>query len=208
MNKRNLIFVLVFFLALSACAPTSDLIPIETVFAATHSALMAQTEAARARETATPIPTNTRRPTLTPIPSSTTFVLTPTFTPTVTLVPTATQVTSGSGNVLYSCNIRTISPTSGYIAKPNERIRWTWYVENMGTTKWWPKTMVAAYSSGAEHYVDKEIALEDPTDVGETGIFSVRLIAPKEPGTYTTTWSLKKGIHYFCYTKLVIVVKK
>ncbi len=207
----RLLILLMFLFLLSACAPSTPqpLVPIETVFAATMDAINAQTAAAMPpTATFTPTPINTRRPTLTPVPSATAVVLTPTFTPTITPVYTPTNITSGSGNVLYACELVQLSPGSGYEAKPNEKFRWVWKVRNIGTKKWWTDTMFAAYASGSEFYVKKEFALGSPTDIGEVGVFSIKMQAPKEPGTYTTTWSLKKGIHTFCYAQLKIVVKK
>ena len=209
MKKYSPIFILlVFFLILSACAPVEQVIPIETVFAATHAAIMAQTAAAMPKETATPTPINTRRPTMTSFPTATIVVLSPTHTPTLTPAYTPTNITSGSGNVLYACELVKLSPGSGYIVKPRERFKWTWTVRNIGTTKWWTDTMFVTYASGAQYHLKKEFSLGSPTDIDETGVFVIKMEAPKEPGTYTTTWSLKKGIHTFCYAQLRIVVKK
>lgn len=208
---KRILMALTFLLLLSACAPSTPepIVPIETVFAATMNAINAQTAAAMpATSTPTPTPINTRRPTITPQPSSTAVVLTPTFTPTITPVYTPTNITSGSGNVLYACELVELSPRSGHEVKPNEKFRWVWKVRNIGTKKWWTDTMFVTYVSGSKFYVKKEYALGDPTDIGEIGVFSIKMQAPKEPGTYTTTWSLKKGIHSFCYAQLKIVVKK
>ena len=168
MKKYSLVFILLaFFLTFSACAPVEQAIPIETVFAATHAAIMAQTAAAMPKETTTPTPINTRRPTMTPFPSATIVVLTPTHTPTLTPVYTPTNITSGSGNVLYACEIVKLSPESGYIVKPNERFKWTWTVKNIGTTKWWTDTMFVTYASGAQYHLKKEFSLGDPTASSE-----------------------------------------
>jgi hypothetical protein len=80
-------------------------------------------------------------------------------------------------------------------------------VRNIGTKKWWTDTMFVTYVSGAEYYIKKEFALGSPTDIDEIGVFSIKMQAPEKPGTYTTTWSLKKGIHSFCYAQLKIIVK-
>ena len=209
MKKYSPIYILlVFFFTLSACTPAEPPVPIETVFAATHAALMAQTAAAKSRETNTPTAINTLRPTITPIPSATGFVLTLTFTPTVTPVPSPTNVTSGSGNVLYACEIISLSPKSDYYVKPNEKFKWTWQVRNIGTTKWLPDTMLVGYESGSKYYIKKNYPLERTTRVGETGLFNIKMQAPKEPGTYTTTWALQRGIHTFCYGQLRIIVQE
>ncbi len=207
---RPLYIFLILFFVLSSCtpAPAPTLLPIETVFAATHGAIMSQTAAAKPLETDTPQPTETRAPTLTPVPSATNVVLVPTITPTPTAIPSPTNITSGSGNVLYACELVQLNPGDTYVVKPNESFHWVWRVRNIGTKKWFPDTMFLKYARGAEYYIKKKAPLGDPTDVGEVGIFRIKMQAPKEPGTYTTTFSLNKGIHYFCYFKLKIIVKK
>jgi len=213
MKKYSPIYILLILsFILSACtsAPEQPLIPVETVFAATYAAIQAKTAAAMPSNTPTPI--DTRRPTLTPYPSATTYVLilTQTFTPTITITPSPTNVTSGSGTVLYACEFLGQLPDSTYTAKPDEVIRWVWTVRNIGTTRWYPDSMFVAYANGAKIYAgkDKKFPLKTAANVGETGEFTIRLRAPKEPGKYTTVWALKKGIHNFCYATLVVNVKK
>ena len=210
---RALYICLITILSLSACTPVATPQPpsLETIVAATYAAAKAQTEAAMPSETPIPTTPTAARSTLTPFPTATTFVL-PSFTPTFTITPTpaytATNITSGSGDIIYACNIIKLSPESGYVVKPNEDFKWIWEVENIGTAKWWPDTAYIRYSRGAEFHVKKQAAVGDPTDPGEIGIFKVKMHAPKEPGSYTTTWSIRKGIHEFCFAQLKIIVKK
>ena len=212
MNKYQYLFgLLIFFLAISACSPTpvAEAIPIETVFAATYAAIQAQTAAAMpATETPTPTPINTRKPTITPYPSATHVVLTVTHTPSIPPQASATNITSGSGTVLYACNILSTSPESGFEVKPKEKFKWTLRIENIGTTRWTPDTMFLQYVRGSQFHLDKRASLGDPTRVGDSGIFVVKMEAPKELGRYTTTWALHKGIHEFCFVQFVIYVKK
>ncbi len=209
-NHRAYIFLVLLF-ALSSCAPaTPTLLPIETVFAATHGAIMSQTAAAKSLETATPQSTHTHAPTITPFPSATTVLLNivATSTPTTTPIPSPTNITSGSGNILYACELVQLSPENDYIVKPNESFHWVWHVRNIGTTKWYPDTVSVKYARGAQYYIKKEAPLGDTINIGDVALFRIKMQAPKEPGTYTTTFSLKKGIHYFCYFNLRIIVKK
>jgi hypothetical protein len=211
MKKYQITYILLtLLLLLSGCAPApvAAPLPIETVFAATHAALMAQTAAAMPKESATPTLAPTLRPTQTLAPTSTFVVLAPTNTPTATIVPTATNVTSGSGEVVYSCEILNLSPKNGYVVKPKEKIIWEWEVKNIGTRKWWSDAVMVTYSRGASFHNNKKYFLDSPTDIGETGTFRVKMEAPTAPGKYTTTWSMRKGIHYFCYAQFQIVVKK
>ena len=211
MKKNRLIFILLIsLLALSACAPKPkvEALPIETVFAATYAAIMAQTAAAEPMETLVPTSVSTLRPTSTSFPTATIVVLAPTNTPTLTPPSTPTNITSGSGNVLYACNILSPSPQSGYLVKPGERFTWTWQVENIGTTRWRGDSMSVVYIRGTYYALEKEYPLGDHINVGDNDILTIRMQAPKEPGTYITTWSLEKGIHNFCYAQLRIIVRK
>ncbi len=216
MKKYSLIYIfLIALIALSGCTPAvpaQPYIPVETIVAATYAAISAQTEAAR--PTATPIPptaTATRPPgTATPTPTAT-FVLasfTPSFTPTNTPKPTATNVVAGSGNVTYSCNIISLSPENGTQVKAGEEFDWIWRVENIGNVTWTKDEVMVIYSSGAEYAKRDKVALKSNTAPGQTAEFRVRMLAPKQPGRYTTTWSMRKGIHYFCYAQLQIYVVK
>ncbi|MBT7081161.1 MAG: hypothetical protein HN929_06830 [Chloroflexi bacterium] len=214
MKKYRVLYIcLITILAISACTPVAIPQPpsIETIVAATYAAAQAQTAAAMPSETPIPTTPTAVRATLTPFPTATTFVLpsfTPTFTASPTPVYTVTNITSGSGDIIYACNIVSISPESGYVVKPREEFKWVWEVENIGTAKWWPDTAFIRYSRGTEYHVKKEAAIEDPTEPGEIGYFRVKMRAPKDPGTYTTTWSIRKGIHEFCFAQLRIVVKE
>ena len=213
MKKYRFFYMpLIVLLSLSGCIFTPvEAVSIETIAAATYAVIQAQTAAAMPIATLVPPTLTELRSTLTPYPTSTTFVIlspTPTLTSTATPAYTATNATSGSGTILYACDVLSTSPESVYVVKPNEKFKWTLNVKNTGTAKWWPDSTYIKYSHGAEYYVDKESAIERPTDPEETGIFIVKMQAPKGPGTYTTTWSMRKGIHYFCYVQLRIVVKK
>ncbi len=208
-HHATYIFFAILF-ALSSCAPaTPALLPIETVFAATHSVILTQTARAKSAETATPLATNTLAPTPTPFPSATTVILdiVATSTPTVLPTITPTNITSGSGNVLYACELVSLSPKDGYVAKPNEKFKWIWRVTNIGTKKWQANATSAKYVRGTPFYKDKEVSLSKNTQVGDVGEFRIPMVAPHDPGTYTIVYSLKRGIHTFCYYDLTITVK-
>ena len=212
---QSLTLLLLVALFLTSCVPTvpeQPYIPVETIVAATYAAISAQTEAARPPNTPTPLPpTPTRRPgTATPTPTVT-FVIssvTPTFTPTPTTEPTAANVTSGSGTVLYACNIISLTPQNVYQVKANETFTWTWQVENIGTTVWDPSTASVNFAGGTRLASQKNYPLIDRTKPGQTTTLTIKMHAPGQAGTYTSTWSLRKDIHTFCYAKLEIEVIK
>ena len=208
-----LILFSIISLALASCAPApTPVVSIETIVAATYSASVAQTEAARPPNTPTPIlPTATRTcppSTDTPTPTATFIIasITPTFTPTATVQPTATTVTSGSGNLLYSCNILSMSPRDKVRVSPKESIRWIWQIENSGTTRWDPDDVGVRFSSGDRLSSKNAFSIDGPAKPGQNTTAKLTLYAPKEPGTYITTWSLRKDIHYFCYATLEVEV--
>ncbi len=214
-EKYRLVYILLIaVIALSGCtpAPAQPYIPVETIVAATYAVIAAQTEAAR--PTATPIPptaTVTRPPgTATPTPTAT-FVLstfTPSFTPTNTPKPTATNVVAGSGNVTYACNIISLLPENGSEVKAGEEFDWIWRVENIGNATWQKDEVMVVYSSGVDFAKRDKVVLKDNTVPGEVAEFRVRMLTPKEPGRYTTNWSMRKGIHFFCYAQLQVYAVK
>lgn len=211
-KKYHSLYILVAVgLLLSGCAaPKQAYVPVETIVAATYAAISAQTAAARPPNTPTPLPpTATHRPgTATPLPSAT-FVLS-TFTPfatsTSTPEPTATNVISGSGTAFYICNILSISPENVYRVKANQDFTWAWQIENIGTTVWEPDSAKFVYMGGAQLSNKTDVRLNDRTKPGQITYFSIKMHAPREPGTYTTTWAMRKNIHTFCYAKLKIEV--
>jgi len=212
MKKYSSFYILlVFVLVLSGCIPTPEapFVSVETIVAATYVAIQAQTEAVI--PTATPIPPTPTKlfATFTPIATSTSFIvssLTPV--PTATMPPslTPTKVTSGSGDLLYSCEVVGSSPASGFEVKKNKEFTWTLHVKNTGTTRWKSGETKLAHIKGAEYYILRRVLIEKPTAPGEIGEFRVALYAPEEPGRYTSTWTMRKGIHDFCVIKYQIYV--
>ena len=215
MLKKHPLLVIFISAALlvSACAPTPPpYVPIETIVAATYAAISAQTEAARPPNTPTPLPPTPTRPvgTATATPTAT-FVLasiTPTFTPSSTPEPTATTLVSGSGNLSYSCIILSSSPTSVSRVKTGSEIQWALQIENSGTSRWDPKDVEVRFSGGTNLASKKAFEISGPAKPGQNITIKIKLNAPKEPGVYTTTWVLKKGIHQFCNMDLEIEAYK
>ena len=205
---------LIFALLLSGCGPAmpQESVSIETIVAATYAAIAAQTEAARPSATVTPLPPTATRPpgTATPTPTAT-FVIstrTPTFTPTASPEPTATYVTSQSGLLLYACNILSLSPRDSTEVKAGKSFVWTWTVENTGNTRWDPSTMDVYFTGGTKVTKTNSFPISNPAKPGSTTDVKIKIVAPKEPGTYSTTWALRKGVHRFCYVKLNLAVSK
>ena len=211
--EHLLYLLLVVVIALSGCSPATPApyVPVETIVAATYAAISAQTQAARPPNTPTPPPPTATHPPSTDTPTPTvTFVistLTPPATSTPTPEPTRTNVTSGSGTVLYSCNINSTSPANGAELKAGQDFLWVWQVQNTGTTTWKPDTLKVVYDSGEQLSAKNSFSTDDVTKPGDVTQIKLKMHTPKAPGTYRTIWFLRKEIHSFCYVELKIIVK-
>ena len=64
------------------------------------------------------------------------------------------------------------------------------------------------YQSGDKFHIISGYDLSKSVPVGVTTDIVVDMEAPKNPGTYTTYWTLKKGDAKFCKVSLTIVVKE
>ena len=208
---RPLYLILVVALVLASCTPSvpeQPYIPVETIVAATYAVISAQTEAARPTETSTPLPPTATRPPDTETPTPTvTFVIktsTPSLTPTSTAKPTATNVVSQSGDLLYACKILSQSPRNVHRVKVKETFQWSWQIENAGNTIWDPSDTKAIYTSGTMLANKKDYPITDRIKPGNSASFTLKVTAPSGPGKYTTTWSMRTGIHSYCYVTLEI----
>jgi hypothetical protein len=199
-------------LALS-CAPLS-VIGLPTQAPGAVDTMVAQTAAAAASRTASVAATATATSTFTPTPSRTPTV-TPTFTPTYiflfkTSTPSRTLTPSGGGYSTdpYHCEFISQTPANGSSMKPRADFDWDWKVRNNGTKRWDVGSVDYLYVSGDKFY--KQDSYDLPRDVGTGGTveLTVDMVAPKNPGTYTTTWGLMTGKTIFCRVSFQIVVSK
>jgi hypothetical protein len=62
------------------------------------------------------------------------------------------------------------------------------------------------YSSGAKIHKVSGYDLDSNVRVGNTIEVGVDMQAPKDPGTYTTTWTMRAGNRTFCTMTLTIAV--
>ena len=203
----SLIFLISSCLPFNASAPQPDAPNVETIVAATYAASVAQTKAVLPPPTETPL--NTATPTKTPIPATITPTLTPTFifvlpspTPSLTHTPEPSP-TPG----LFACAFISQSPGRSDTLNPGEGFKWIWTVSNTGTKEWIAADVKYFYVSG-DRLHDKDIqGIPNNVIPGNEVTLKVAMTAPKNPGSYTTTWALKRGSQVFCYTALTITVK-
>ncbi len=163
---------------------------------------------ARMNPTATITPTRTRRP-----PTSTpTETATLTFTPfkSATLTPTKTNQPVPTRTRTYyisdSARLYDQNPEDFTVLAPGQDFDITWVVRNTGTREW-TKKYAYKYEDGTKGYRQESYYLQKPVKrLAETKLV-VDMIAPKEPGQYTTRWVLanEKDIAFatFFFTFLV-----
>ena len=197
-----------------ACAPALATPSVPTVDPGAVGTFIAQTVIAAGTQTAASIPTFTPSPTLTPTVNTETPSPTPTATvifilssSTPVVIPTFTS--SGGGGTSsenFSCDVRRVSPANGTRFNPRDDFDAIWTVRNNGQRNWDRNSIDILYSSGAKIHkvsgydLDKNVQVGDSIDVG------VDMQAPKDSGTYTTTWVMRRGDNAFCTLTLTIVV--
>ena len=223
---------LVAFLLLAGCAqaigqPTST--PQETIAIPTTTVVTEPMSTSTL--TVTPIPLATHRPTPVESPSLTpaatirplasytrgptgTRTRTPTITPTNTLYvrPPIGGITWTPHVPSYACSALTISPKWGTVVKPRTDFIAEWKVYNTGANMWHVDDIVGGFVSGERmHNPDNgAIIISFTVYVGDKINIQKHMVPPKEPGTYTSIWGLRKTNkkEFFCLFDVMITVAK
>jgi len=211
--------MLMWFLALAvvmACVPTLSSAPpaVSTLDPNTINQIIAQTAIAASTQTALAIPTSTPTETYTPTATGTktpTPTITETFifiynSPTPFVVQLATATFKPTSNKNYACEIIE-SPKNNEIYDPRVEFKVKWRVRNVGKKAWERAEIDFAYVSGDKFHRVDGYDLSRTTLIGEVADLFVDMRAPKDPGTYTTHWSVFHGTEEFCKLKLTINVK-
>ena len=199
--------------------PTSAPDAVETIIFET--AMVARTQTAELlppTQTATNTPA-TKRPTFTPLPTSTDIVLPPTYTPVV--LPSFT-LSAGSGGDnstktpspnthdytgTLACALVGKNPSDGTVFRPREKFVMHWTVKNTGTASWKLHTIDYRYIGGDRFHERKRYDFKYILDPGETYTIELDFRAPKEPGSYKTTWVVGLNKGGLCKMTIAIVVK-
>lgn len=196
--------------SLATPLPPPDPGAINTFIAQTVNAAATQTSAAMPTSTHTPTFTPTPRNTDTPTPTFTSTVIFILSTPTPLVIPTFTVVSSGGGessSANYACQVVSLSPANGTTFGSRADFDAVWRVKNIGQ-KVWDRTQVDyRYTSGDKIH---KVAIYDlSANVPKNGTTDliVDMVAPKNAGTYTTTWNMYVGSKSFCNMSLRIVVQ-
>jgi Ig-like domain from next to BRCA1 gene len=226
MSTRNMKFLFWFaILALvMACAP-SLATPFPTANPNQVNQFIALTANAAATQTAAVLPTSSPTATVTPTPRNTetatlTFTSTVIFilsSPTKPVPPTLVIIGGGgsggggssgggSSSSNYACQVVSVSPSNGSSFKSRDDFDTTWRVKNTGQKNWDRNSVDFVYLSGAKIHKIAGYDLSNSVSTGSTIDLSVDMVAPKDSGTYTTTWTLTVGSKDFCNMSLTIVV--
>jgi len=199
--------------SLATQVPPPDPGAINTFIAQTVNAASSQTAAAMPTSTHTPTFTPTPRNTDTPTSTSTPTVIFILSTPTSLVIPTFTVVSSGGGgggessSQNYACQVLSVSPANGTTFKPRADFDGVWRVKNIGQ-KVWDRTQVDyRYTSGDKIHKVAIYDLSANVARNATADIIVDMVAPKNAGSYTTTWNLYTGSKSFCTMTLRIVVQ-
>ena len=216
MLKKNALIWLAALVWVMAClptaagqqpVPTTDPGAINTFIAQTANAASTQTAAALPTSTATATFTSTPGPTETasPTPTNTFIFILPGLGPSGTA--TLTNITSGTSNSEYGCEVREVDPIKGTILVARQDFTATWLVKNIGRNDWFRVNMDYVYTGGDKLHKVESYSIPKGVEPGKQVYLPVEMETPKNRGTYTTRWSLVVDNHYFCPMMLTIVVQ-
>jgi hypothetical protein len=219
LTHRSISTLLLVVLVLTACAPaapqpTTDPNQVKDMVSTSVAQTLAAGQTAQAAQASnTPLPTNTTEPTPTALPTNTSVV------PTLIIIPTATNtpiVPAGGGGgggpaptpSPYQCQWVKQKPADWTVFKPGVDFDMIWTVKNTGTKNWEITDVDLIYLRGQKMQTFFDV-IDLPAQVkpGQTIDLLIDMIAPKEPGHYSATWTLK-GAHEFCTLTISITVAK
>lgn len=189
--------------------PTVDPNLINLLVAQTVNAAKTQTAAAMPTSTATQIPTQTPANTFTPLPTftSTVIVVLPSLTRQATATSTFALGGGGTSADDFACQVLSVSPPNGTTFDGRTDFDAVWRVKNIGQRNWDGTAIDYAYDSGAQIHKVAGYDLNSDVRTGATTDIIVDMMAPRNSGTYTTTWTLRRSNNEFCRMSLTIYVR-
>ena len=219
-GKSKLLICMAALTLVMACVPTIATPAVPTVDAQAVNTFIAGTVNAAASQTAAAMPSSTWTPSITPTrntetpsptPTATVIFLLPSFTPVVTTTFTPARLPSiGGGGTSadnFACQVSRVSPPNGSVFGPREDFDLYWTVRNIGRKNWDRSDVDYIYSSGDKLHKISGYDLDEKVLVGNTINLGVDMQAPKDPGTYTTTWTMRVGNNEFCPLRYTITVR-
>jgi hypothetical protein len=212
-QRKNRVFVfLIVAASMLACAVPALApapVPIPTFDPNAPFTAIVQTAGAAATQTAL-VTTSTFTPTPQPSPSRTptiTETATPTFIfllPTLTF--TATPVTIVPSSADYACQVISQTPQNGSVIPRGEAFDAKWRVANVGRQDWNRTSADYIYNSGDRLHRQAGYDFEVSVSSGGSVELVVRMLAPTQPGRYSTSWRIQIGRQVFCPLNLTINV--
>lgn len=195
MKKFSILFCLacLFLTSCSSTTPTVTEIPGEvyTVVAQTLTAMYTPA-------TSTP----------TPEPATSTPMPTQTNTPTLATTPTPVTPTVPGKPCLSAKFVNDVTIPDGKIMSPGEIFTKTWAINNNGSCNWSEDFQLKFYDGNKlDGHMTK---VEGKILAGDTTTFSIRMVAPMTPGTYTGYWSMidDKMMYFGEMVSVKIIVQK
>lgn len=185
---RNALAFTAMTLFLASCASPSKLIPSP-----------ASTRTPTPSNTAKPAPSLTLTPSTTPEP---TLSLGPSPSASASTIPSQTP----AGADALDCALLMQSLKNGNHYQPRDEFSISWKVRNTGTAGWDSGAVDFIYIAGTKMYQYPLVQLKGTVSPGNVAYLIADMRAPRNPGRYSTTWSLRQGDKYFCYVSLAIYV--
>lgn len=194
--KKTIAIIFLVGLALSACAPVA---PTQTKIPGEVYTVVAQTLTAMYTPMAS---------TATPEPATRTPQPTHTSTPTVATTPTPVTPTVPGLPCLSAKFVGDVTIPDNTKMSPGEVFTKTWAINNNGSCAWSEDFQLKFYDGNK---MDGHMAkVESKIVAGDTTTFSIRMVAPMEPGTYTGYWSMidDKMMYFGEMITVKIIVQK
>lgn len=192
-----------------AAVPTIDPNAISTFIAQTANAASTRTALAMPTHTPTAPFTPTPRNTDTPEPTATATVLFLFYTPSP-IILTLPGNNSGSGSISskdYACEVLSVTPANGSTFGNRVDFDAKWKVKNIGKKNWDKNSIDYLYLTGDKFHKVAGYDLNKAINRGDIVDLIADMESPKNPGTYTTNWTLQVGSESFCTLSLTIVVQ-
>lgn len=121
--------------------------------------------------------------------------------------PAVSMSAAGVTSTSYSCKLVTQTPADWVKMVRRQSFDAYWTVQNTGAV-WNSSSTRFVYLGGTKFqthgdsfYLGKNVGVGGKIKLG------VDMMAPKTPGTYSTTWALKSGNTTFCRVTLILTVK-
>lgn len=215
-RRHQVVAWLLVLTVVMACAPAFSAVPaVPTLDPGEIQKIIVQTAGAASTQTAAALPTSTPTETLIPTPRGTNTpepTITETFifvynTPTAFVIPPATRTFSPASRKDYDCKVLNF-PTDGTIYSPRLAFKVRWRLQNIGLQDWDRDGVDFVYDFGDRFHKTSAYDLAESVEIGDVAEIFVDMLAPKDPGTYTTHWALKIGTQKFCKVSLTIGVKE